>query len=87
MILKIYILVILLGICLGYYDRYYKLMDNGVEMFELCQSEQDYLKTSNYFFDINAGEEKSVAATKTFVLSLLIILKLVFYSINNKDIN
>ena len=31
------------------------------------------IKTSNYFFDINAGEEKSVAATKTFVLSLLII--------------
>ena len=45
------------------------------------------IKTSNYFFDINAGEEKSVAATKTFVLSLLIILKLVFSTLNNKDIN
>ena len=43
--------------------------------------------TSNYFFDINAGEEKSVAATKTFVLSLLIILKLVFNTLNKKDIN
>ena len=53
MILKIYILVILLGICLGYSDRYYQLMDNGVEMFELCQSEQDYLKTSNYFYRIS----------------------------------
>ena len=30
------------------------------------------IKTTNYF-DINAGEEKSVAATKTFVLSLLTI--------------
>jgi Predicted phosphosugar isomerases len=45
------------------------------------------IKTSNYFFDINAGEEKSVAATKTFVLSLLIILKLVFSTLNKKDIN
>ena len=45
------------------------------------------IKTSNYFFDINAGEEKSVAATKTFVLSLLIILKLVFNTLNKKDIN
>tara|TARA_B100000029_G_C17286989_1_gene855588 strand:- start:220 stop:849 length:630 start_codon:yes stop_codon:yes gene_type:complete len=39
-------------------------------------------KSSNYFYYINAGEEKSVAATKTFVMTLLILLKLVLpYSI------
>ena len=32
---------------------------------------------ANYFFNINAGMEESVAATKTFILSLLNIIKLV----------
>ncbi len=32
---------------------------------------------ANYFFNINAGIEESVAATKTFILSLLNIIKLV----------
>ena len=36
------------------------------------------LNSCDFFYNINAGEEKSVAATKTFVLSLLIILKLIF---------
>ena len=40
------------------------------------------VKSCNYFYNINAGEEKSVAATKTFVLSLLIILKIVFETLN-----
>ncbi len=35
----------------------------------------------NYFLNINAGEEKSVAATKTFIMSLLIIIKLIYKSI------
>ena len=38
---------------------------------------------TNYFFNINAGKEESVAATKTFVLSLLNIVKLV--AIVNND--
>ena len=45
------------------------------------------IKKANYFFNINAGEERSVAATKTFVLSLLIIIKLVFTSTNKININ
>ena len=36
---------------------------------------------------MNAGEEKSVAATKTFVLSLIIIIKLVFITMGKKNIN
>ncbi len=43
------------------------------------------VNTSNFFY-INAGEEKSVAATKTFVLSLIIVLKIVFQTLG-KDIN
>ena len=39
---------------------------------------------ANYFFNINAGEEVSVAATKTFILSLLNIIKLVAFVSNNK---
>ena len=44
------------------------------------------VNTSNFFYYINAGEEKSVAATKTFVLSLLIIQKIIFSTLN-KNIN
>ena len=40
------------------------------------------VNTSNFFYYINAGEEKSVAATKTFVLSLLIIQKIIFNTLN-----
>ncbi len=42
----------------------------------------------NFFYNINAGTEKSVAATKTFVLSLLIIIKIIYktlgYNIDQK---
>ena len=41
---------------------------------------------ANYFFNINAGKEKSVAATKTFVLSLLNIVKLVAIVKNDDEI-
>ena len=44
------------------------------------------VNTSNFFYYINAGEEKSVAATKTFVFSLLIIQKIIFNTLN-KNIN
>jgi len=33
---------------------------------------------SNYFFNMFAGEEKSVAATKSFVQTLLVLIKLIF---------
>ena len=42
------------------------------------------INTADNFFYINAGEEKSVAATKTFVLTLLIIIKLIC-SINTNN--
>ena len=44
------------------------------------------VNNANYFFNINAGREKSVAATKTFVLSLLNIVKLVAIIKNDKEI-
>ena len=42
------------------------------------------IKHANYFFNINAGREVSVAATKTFILSLLNIIKLVAIIKNDK---
>ena len=44
------------------------------------------IKNANYFFNINAGREVSVAATKTFILSLLNIVKLVAIIKNDKEI-
>jgi len=41
----------------------------------------------NYFFNMFAGEEKSVAATKSFVQTLLILKKLVFVCEGRKKIN
>ena len=48
--------------------------------------ESPIVNNCNFFYNINAGEEKSVAATKTFVLSLLIILKIIFVTLD-KNIN
>ena len=39
------------------------------------------INNCNYFFNINAGKETSVAATKTFVISLIIIIKIIYNSI------
>jgi len=36
----------------------------------------ELINSGTYFYNINAGEERSVAATKTFVLTLAIIIKL-----------
>ena len=44
------------------------------------------IKNANYFFNINAGKEVSVAATKSFILSLLNIIKLVAIIKNDKEI-
>ena len=43
------------------------------------------VNSANYFFNINAGKEESVAATKTFILSLLNIIKLVAIIKNDKE--
>ena len=45
------------------------------------------LNETNYFFNIYAGEEKSVAATKSFVLTLLVLIKLVFLCQGKTNIN
>ena len=45
------------------------------------------INSANYFFNMNAGIEKSVAATKTFVQTLLILNKLVFICEGRKQIN
>ena len=42
---------------------------------------------TNFFFNIFAGEEKSVAATKSFVQTLLVLIKLVFICQEKKDTN
>ena len=42
---------------------------------------------ANFFYNINAGSEISVAATKSFVLSLLIILKMIFITLGQNNIN
>jgi glucosamine--fructose-6-phosphate aminotransferase (isomerizing) len=44
------------------------------------------INTSNYFFYINAGEEKAIAATKTFALTLLIIIKFIGLIESNKKL-
>ncbi len=45
------------------------------------------IKKSNYFFNINAGEEKSVAATKTFVLTLMILIKMTLFLKKKNEIS
>ena len=45
------------------------------------------VNSANYFFSMFAGEEKSVAATKSFVQTLLILKKLVFICEGRKKIN
>ena len=44
------------------------------------------INTSNYFFNINAGKEESVAATKSFILTLLNLIKLVAFIADNQNI-
>ena len=45
------------------------------------------VNSANYFFSMFAGEEKSVAATKSFVQTLLILKKLVFICEGRNKIN
>jgi glucosamine--fructose-6-phosphate aminotransferase (isomerizing) len=42
---------------------------------------------ANYFFNMFAGEERSVAATKTFTQTLLVLTKLIFICQGKKNIN
>ena len=45
------------------------------------------INEANYFINMYAGEEKSVAATKTFTQTLLVLIKLVFICLDKKNIN
>ena len=45
------------------------------------------INEANYFMNMYAGEEKSVAATKTFTQTLLVLIKLVFICLGKKNIN
>ena len=42
---------------------------------------------ANYFFNIFAGEEKSIAATKTFTQTLLVLIKLIFICLGKNNIS
>lgn len=45
------------------------------------------VKEADYFLNMFAREEKSVAATKTFTQTLLVLIKLVFICLGKKNIN
>ena len=49
--------------------------------------ESPIITEANYFLNMFAGEEKSVAATKTFTQTLLVLIKLVFICLGKKNIN
>ena len=45
------------------------------------------INEATYFLNMFAGEEKSVAATKTFTQTLLVLIKLIFICLGKKNIN
>ena len=49
--------------------------------------ESPIITEANYFLNMFAGNEKSVAATKTFTQTLLVLIKLVFICLGKKNIN
>ena len=53
MILKIYILLFSLNFASELSDRYFNAMDKGIKMFKSCKTEEEFLKTSNYFYRIS----------------------------------
>ncbi len=60
----------------------------GAKTIVLCNNQNSpMLKNSSFFLDIYAGKEKSIAATKSFLMTITIIIKLIFCSINQKNIN
>ena len=44
------------------------------------------IKNTDFFFDMNTSKEISVAATKTYILSLVNIIKLVAITANQQEI-
>lgn len=50
---KIYIVLISFIFSSEYTERYYSAMDKGIKMFELSETENEFLETSNYFYRIS----------------------------------
>ena len=51
---KISLIILLsIGFSSDYSDRYYESMDKGIKMFESSKTEEDLLRTSNYFYRIS----------------------------------
>ncbi len=60
----------------------------GATTLLICNNTQSpIINNANFFYYINAGEEKSVAATKSFVLTLVILIKLIFSCKEKININ
>ena len=51
--IKFYILFFSIIFSAEYSQKYYNAMDKGIQMFSLCETEEDFLKTSNYFYRIS----------------------------------
>ena len=51
--LVFYIILSAILISSEYSDRYYNSMDKGIKMFDSCETEQDFLQASNYFYRIS----------------------------------
>ena len=51
--IKFYILFFSIVFSAEYSQKYYNAMDKGIQMFSLCETEEDFLKTSNYFYRIS----------------------------------
>lgn len=50
---KIYIALLSFIFSSEYTERYYSAMDKGIKMFELSETENEFLETSNYFYRIS----------------------------------
>ena len=50
---KIYIVLFSFIFSSEYAERYYSAMDKGIKMFELSETENEFLETSNYFYRIS----------------------------------
>ena len=60
----------------------------GAKTIVICNNQNSpIVKRANFFLDIHAGKEKSIAATKSFVMSIAIIIKLIFNVIKINNIN
>ena len=57
----------------------------GTTLILTNNSDSPIVNNANYFFNMNAGEEKGIAATKSFILTILNLIKLVSILSDNKE--